>query len=117
MYRMISKNLKSQVMLAPTDDISIDAVSSLTKEIEEKFQNVLQLNFSATQRHLYWLLKKPDYVLIVSKTVQALLDLNSDVVTSWDIKSQNRNALPPESLQMAKSQEAMYILFLPLSYN
>jgi len=117
-YDLLNATKPVKVWLTPMDDIPIDAVSSLTKEIEEKFQDVLQLNFSATKRYLYyWLLKKPDYVLIVSKTVQTLLDLNSDVITYWDVKPQNRNALPPESYQKAKSQEDMYIIFLPLSYN
>ena len=58
---------------------------------------------------------KPDYVLIVSKTVQTFFDLNSDVITYWDIKAQNRNALPLESYQKAES--GRHVHHLPLSYN
>ena len=48
-YDSLNARKPIKILLTPRHDILIDAISSLTKKIEETFQDVLQLNFSATQ--------------------------------------------------------------------
>ena len=56
------------------------------------------------------------YALVLSQTLWYIFALNSDVITSWDIKPQNRKKLPPRPFP-AVEEDDLYFIFLPISYE
>ena len=72
--------------------------------------------FSSTGLSTFWTLKKKtNYALIVSKTMRCIFALDSDVITAWHIKPQNREDLPTRPFPVL--EDDLYFIFIPLSYE
>ena len=108
--------VKVMIPMPSQDSGAVEARRELTDYINKKFKSILRLRTSDNKMRVHWDLISKDFYFILSKGIQVMYQVWSDVVSPFD-KSfvnladlNNNNYLP-------KQASDLYIIMVPMSSN
>ena len=107
-----------KVMLSlPTSKKPLEAAEQVSKEIQLKFKNLLDLKLTSDKEYCSWHVTNDNYFIIVSRSVKDLFILFSDVITPWDSLPSNYFSIQEQHMPLPTKAEDMFIILVPLTYN
>ena len=100
----------------PSDTKALTSIGKLAKEIQNKFKNILELKLNGGNAYCTWLVKNPNYFLILSQSIRAFFNIFVDVLTPWDVHSSNYYGITDHATLPTEAED-MFIILVPLTYN
>jgi len=100
----------------PKKGTPLDIIYNISREINTKFKGILSVTVSNDKKYYTWKFQENKGFIILSQTLQkAVFNLWSDVLTAYDLDSQNYH--PVGGFALPTNADDLFIIWLPSSYK
>ena len=97
-----------------------NVIRDFVQDINKKFKNLLRLKMvSSTKKygHIEWEVTNPDFIFVLSPKLWQLLELDTDVLTSWDTEKLKVIRKYNDAYVTFFDEDDFYVLLVPLRYE